>query len=147
MNIIIPLGGKGDRFKQTHANIPKPIIPVFNKPLIFHLIGELYINSNDNVYIIYNNTLDNYNFKEIITNKFSFVKCIPIYHQTAGAAETIYHGLKNINTEGPCVLLDCDTFYTHNILKTIRLSNNKNLVFYTKKSNEKPKYSYISINQ
>jgi beta-phosphoglucomutase len=145
MNIIIPLGGKGDRFKKTHADTPKPLIPVFNRALLLHVIDRLCINSQDNIYIIYYNHLDNYNFKEIISSEYDFIKFIPIYHQTAGAAETIYHGLKHINTTGPCVLLDCDTFYTNNILKSVSNSKNKNLVFYTKKISEKPIYSYISI--
>ena len=32
--IIIPLGGSGQRFKEN-TNIPKALIPVMGKPIIF----------------------------------------------------------------------------------------------------------------
>jgi NDP-sugar pyrophosphorylase family protein len=35
MNIIIPLGGKGDRFKKASYNLPKPLIKIFDKEMIF----------------------------------------------------------------------------------------------------------------
>jgi hypothetical protein len=41
------------------------------------------------------------------------------------------------------LILDCDTFYTQNIIDTFRNSN-ENVVFYVKNKNEEPIYSYIS---
>ena len=33
MNIIIPLGGKGERFKNEYR-LPKPLIKIFDKEMI-----------------------------------------------------------------------------------------------------------------
>ena len=41
MNIIIPLGGKGERFKNKGYEQPKPLIPIFNKPMIFYVLDNL----------------------------------------------------------------------------------------------------------
>ena len=35
MNIIIPLGGKGERFKNEYR-LPKPLIKIFDKEMIFY---------------------------------------------------------------------------------------------------------------
>ena len=37
MNIIIPLGGKGERFKNEGYKLPKPLIKIFDKEIIYNL--------------------------------------------------------------------------------------------------------------
>ena len=54
MNIIIPLGGKGERFQKEGYLDPKPLIKVLNKEIIFYTIDNLCINKDDKVFIIYN---------------------------------------------------------------------------------------------
>ena len=57
MNIIIPLGGKGQRFKDQDYKLPKILIPVLGKEIIFWVIESLKITKNDTITIIYNNEL------------------------------------------------------------------------------------------
>jgi len=148
MNIIIPLGGKGERFYKEGFDKPKPLIKIFNKEMIFYVLDNLTISENDNIFIIYRKDLDNYNFTNIIKSKYSNVYLIPINYQTSGAVETLYVGLniiKDITKNNICTLLDCDTFYTEDILQIVREHTKKNIVFYTKKFNDNPIYSYIEL--
>ena len=46
MIILIPLGGKGERFKKNGYKMPKALINVFGKPIIFWLLDSL-INLNN----------------------------------------------------------------------------------------------------
>jgi beta-phosphoglucomutase-like phosphatase (HAD superfamily)/choline kinase len=148
MNIIIPLGGKGERFYKEGYSQPKPLIKIMNKEMIFWVLDNLIISNEDKIFICYRNDLDTYDFSSIIAEKYPKVICIPINHQTAGAVETISVSLKSIfqlDHHKKCVLLDCDTFYTQDILGFIRNSPD-NMVFYTKKDHTNPIYSYIEIN-
>ena len=150
MNIIIPLGGKGERFLKEGFNKPKPLIDILQKPMIFHVIDRLVIQPNDIIYIIYYTKLNDYNFEQIIKNKYPHINLIPINFQTSGAVETISYGLeyiKSVSSNTQCVILDCDTFYTCDILDKIRTSNFNNIVLFTKKFNENPIYSYIDLDQ
>jgi NDP-sugar pyrophosphorylase family protein len=45
MNIIIPLGGLGTRFKKDY-NVPKPLIYVFNKNIISYVIDKIMTHNN-----------------------------------------------------------------------------------------------------
>ena len=147
MNIIIPLGGKGERFYKEGYFMPKPLIKIMNKEMIFWVLDNLIISNEDKVFICYKNDLDKYNFSSIITEKYPKVICIPINYQTSGAVETISHCLKSIfqlHHHKKFVLLDCDTFYTQDILEVIRNCPD-NMVFYTKKDHKNPIYSYIEI--
>ena len=148
MNIIIPLGGKGERFYKEGYDVPKPLIRIYDKEMIFYVLDNLKIHENDHIYIIYKTELDNYDFTNIIKQKYPAVYFIPISHQTLGAVETIFIGLEYIQKYSPykvCVLLDCDTFYTTDILSVVR-EKQTNLVFYTIRENDPPIYSYIDLN-
>lgn len=148
MNIIIPLGGKGERFAKDGYSNPKPLVDVLNKPMIFWVLDNLNFHIDDKIFIVYSAHLDQHNFTSIVHSKYPQVIFIPINHQTSGAVETVLFGIKTImqmSSHKKCVLLDCDTFYTDDILSVVRNSEHS-MVFYTKKDGEKPIYSYIELN-
>ena len=148
MNIIIPLGGKGERFAKNGYLQPKPLIPIFEKCMIEYVLDNLNILDNNNVFIIYNTNLDNYNFSEYIRKKYPFIHLIKI-NDTSGAVETLYLGINNIlnnhTYHNKCLILDCDTFYTQDIINIFNNSQD-NMVFYTKNYDSKAVYSYIELN-
>lgn len=150
MNIIIPLGGKGERFKNDGYLLPKPLIKVLNKEILFYVIDNINIEKEDRVFIIYNNELDEYNFSEIINKKYPFINLIKLEYQTKGACETIFIGLNEIINKyeynDKTILIDGDTFYTENITKYFR-EIKENAVFYIKNYEIKPIYSYIKLNE
>jgi len=150
MNIIIPIGGVGQRFKDEGYLVPKPLINVLGKPMIYRVIDNLNLSEDDNVYIIYNNQLKEYNFEDLI--KFYFPKkniyFISLDFLTKGAAETVLTGLnelpvKELNKE--FLIMDCDTFYNEDIIRLYKQSSNKNLIYYFKDENPNPIFSYIKV--
>jgi capsule biosynthesis phosphatase len=150
MNVVIPIGGIGQRFKDEGYLMPKPLINVLGKPMIYRVIDNLNLGENDNVYIIYNNQLKEYNFEDLI--KFYFPKkniyFISLDFLTKGAAETVLTGLnelpvKELNKE--FLIMDCDTFYNEDIIGLYKQSSNKNLIYYFKDENPNPIFSYIKV--
>jgi dTDP-glucose pyrophosphorylase len=152
MNIIIPLGGKGERFVKEGYKDPKPLIKVLDKEILFHVIDNLNIKEDDKVFIIYNKDLDKYGFYDIIMKKYYGLNIylIMLEHDTKGAAETILIGLKyiikNYSFHRKTILLDGDTFYISDILQKFR-EIDYNAVFYTINTDEKPVFSYIDFNE
>ena len=148
MNIVILCGGKGERFSKNGYDQPKPLIKVFDICMIEYVIDNLNISNDDNVFIIYNINLDNYQFCDIVNNKYPFINFIKIT-DTKGATESLCIGLSNImknyKFNEKCLILDCDAFYTNNIMDIFRNSNN-NIVYYTKNYESNPIYSYIKLN-
>jgi NDP-sugar pyrophosphorylase family protein len=55
MNIIIPIGGIGQRFKDEGYDVPKPLINVLGKPMIYKVIDNLKIENTDKIHIVYHN--------------------------------------------------------------------------------------------
>jgi len=148
MNIIIPLGGKGERFSKNGYINPKPLIPIFEKCMIEYVLDNLTIKDNDKIFIIYNLNLDNFGFSQYILNKYPFVHLIKI-NDTKGAVETLSLGieyiLNNHTYHDKCLIIDCDTFYTEDIINIFNNSHD-NMVFYTKNYDKNAIYSYIELN-
>jgi HAD superfamily hydrolase (TIGR01509 family) len=147
MNIILPIGGKGERFIKENYIYPKPLISIFDKCMIEYVIDNLKYCQDDKIFIIYNYKLDDFNFNVYIKNKYPFINLIKI-NDTKGAVETldigITHILKNLSYNKKCLILDCDTFYTQDI-RNVFFNSNENMVFYKKDYNNEPIYSYINL--
>lgn len=121
MKYIILCGGIGKRC--NNYSLPKPLNLIQGRHMIEYIIEN--IPSND-IYIIYNIFLNDYNFREIVINKFKskniHFSCVE--YLTRGAVETAYIGLKqlNINTDENIVFIDNDNLHTINEIK--KFNNN-----------------------
>ena len=150
MNIIIPIGGVGQRFKDEGYDLPKPLISALGKPMIYHVIGSLYLEPTDTIHIVYHNHLKEFNFETLI--KFYFpkinIKFISLDYLTKGAAETVLRGLETFTEEelnDNVLLLDCDTFYNDDIVAGYKSAPTKNAIFYFNSTDSNPIYSYINL--
>lgn len=151
INIVIPLGGFGQRFRDAGYVYPKPLIKVFGKEILFWLMDSFNLDTIDNVIIPYNKELSKYNFEDIVRQRYSKLKIIfyqlPV--QTNGAVDTLKillqtnsHLLDNIY---PVMCIDGDNFYKCDIISMLSSSSSKNALFYHVNTQSNPIYSYISI--
>jgi capsule biosynthesis phosphatase len=139
MKYILLCGGIGKRFNQY--SLPKPLNYINGKHLIEYLIDSIPSNT---IYIIYNSILDNYNFKEIIINKFKFKTFLfkSLDFLTRGAVESGLIGIQNFDLDDePIVFIDND-----NIHNFPDLSNIKSHFICYGNDYIKTNYSFISIN-
>jgi len=151
MIILIPLGGKGIRFKNNNYNKPKALIEIENKAIIYWLLDNIKINNIDFIYIpyLYSEYLD-YNFEELLINrypnfKFKFLK---LHYDTLGASHTIKIALNQLIleeiTDCPIISIDADNFYTTDIIERW---NGENMIFTFEDFNlNEKKFSYIIKN-
>jgi dTDP-glucose pyrophosphorylase len=145
MNILIPLGGIGNRFQIDGYIQPKPLINILGKEMISWVINNLKIQKNDNIIIVYNKDLNKWDFSSFINNKYENIILIELDINTQGAAQTVLYGLNQLSRtelEKPFMLLDGDTFYVDDIISIFR-KNKNNMVFSFIDKQDKPLYSYI----
>lgn len=149
MNIIIPIGGKGERFINSGYKLPKPLIKVLDKTIIEYLLDNLYPSVDDDVYIYYHHSLDEFGFSEFIHNKYPHIIMIRINIQTKGASETLLVGSEMIQFRySNTMVLDCDTFYEEDVVSLYRKNIHKNVVFFREVEDDTPPiYSYIDIKE
>ena len=159
MIILIPIGGTGQRFKKEGYTLPKALIKVNGKEIIFHLIDNLKIsNKISYIYIPYNIEYTKYDFEHLLERRYPNYKFkfMILEEQTRGAAETIYKALQNLYSsqikypvnpiqmkemfDKPILCLDSDNFYTNDI---INLWNGENIVFTFLSKDTNPIFSYL----
>lgn len=144
MIIFLPIGGIGKRFKENGYTKPKTLINIYGKPIISYILENINFNKIEYIYIIYNNEYENYNFEDFLKFKYPNInfKFHCLESNTNGAAETINIGIKNLNENRdiPVLCMDCDNFYTCDIISQW---NGDNCVFTFKDENSIPIYSYV----
>ena len=147
MIVVIPLGGIGKRFADFGYSMPKPLIKVFGKEIIFWVLSSLKITKKDKLFIIYHRNLELFNFEKIILEKFQNVRLFKLPIDTHGPVETINIFLKFLekNYDNEKILLnDGDLFYDYNILPRLKKTNHSALIYFITKKKD-PIYSYITF--
>ena len=148
MIIIIPIGGIGQRFKENGYKKPKALINIYGKSIISYLLDNLNTDNIDYMFIPYNKEYKHHRFEELMSKNYPEInfRFFCLENDTRGAAETINIGLNNLNEERdvPVLCLDCDNFYTCDIISQW---NGENCVFSFEDKNENPIYSYIKMNE
>lgn len=150
MNVIVPLGGKGERFARAGFNTAKPLIPVFGMPIISHVLQHLNLQPQDTCFVACLNMADLQDHLRRQAN----VHIVTLETQTSGAAETVLLCLEKLEATGkidmakPTVVCDGDTFYTVPVLEYLRpVLQTTNAVLCTKRPTEPPIYSYVSVDE
>jgi capsule biosynthesis phosphatase len=149
--IIIPLGGLGNRFKNAGYNLPKPLINVMGKPIIYWLLENLDLSDIEYVYIPYNKELKKYRFEDLLVKDFKNMrfKFFCLENNTRGAAETIKISLEYLkatklldNDDKHVMCIDNDNFFTENIAK---YWDGNNLVLSFHDDFNEPIFSYVKL--
>jgi dTDP-glucose pyrophosphorylase len=148
MFIIIPLGGKGERFKKEKYILPKALIPIFGKPILYYLLDNLDLKNIDFVYIPYHKDYQPYNLEGKLIQDYPYIvfKFYKLEFDTEGAAHTLNLALKQLKIKDqPILSLDCDNFFINNNI--VQKWNGENKLICILDTDTNPIYSYLNINE
>jgi len=123
IHVVVPMAGLGSRFKQAGYSIPKPFIPVFDKPMIQWVIdtmkvrkevyGEIIAETPWDLkfhFIVQQAHLDEYNFNDLCKSSGIDYTITPITSLTEGAACSVLLAKEYINNNEPLVTVNSDQF-------------------------------------
>ena len=85
LNIIIPMAGEGSRFKKAGYTFPKPLIEVWQKPMIQLVIESLGLKGNY-IFLVRKEHLEKYNLKSLLNVIAPRCKIVTVDQITQGAA-------------------------------------------------------------
>jgi dTDP-glucose pyrophosphorylase len=103
MNIVIPMAGRGERFSSAGYTLPKPLIPIQEKPMIQVAVESIGQDGNY-IFIIQNNDTIYNTLKSVYPNS----QIIQIDYITDGPASTCLLAKKYINNNDPLLIFNCD---------------------------------------
>ncbi|CAG9462708.1 unnamed protein product [Pedinophyceae sp. YPF-701] len=152
MNIIIPMGGIGNRFRSDGYRFPKPLVNVLGRAMLYWLLDHLSLVDGDVVYYAIDCVIEHdFQLYDRLKKEYPNVElvCVPLNFQTRGAAETLSVVLSGIPPERrslKTICLDCDTIYFEDILSKFRaMDQSLNATFYFKDEQDRPLFSYIKM--
>ena len=146
MDIIIPLGGIGKRFRDGGYAQPKPFIDVLGRPIISYILDYIRARmvDEDELYVVKRGDLGDFDFGPRVN-----VMNLPKGLHTRGAAETVHIALQEIpRGDRPVLLIDGDTFYKDvDILDMIRSRKRESSLVCIRDDSQEPCFSYSRISQ
>lgn len=148
---IITAAGRGRRTREI-SNLPKPIIPVANKPMMYWALKSLPLDIANRIILLYRDerivnvaydVLRNLGYNDFfIQEKFEHVR---VDRDTDGQAETVIYAKEYLKNE-PIVIYNIDTYFESYYIKSklLTFTNFYDGIIGGFKSKE-PIYSYIKI--
>ncbi len=111
ISLLIPAAGKGSRFSDIGIDIPKPLIPIWEIPMLLWVIANFPLQSQDRVIVLsqsshavptkLNDFLKNVNFA---------VEFVEIDYWTDGPAHSLEILLSNVAPDTPVICANSDQF-------------------------------------
>jgi NDP-sugar pyrophosphorylase family protein len=111
LNIVIPMAGKGSRFSEAGYLDPKPLIPVFGRPMIQVVLDNLKPSQEHRFILICQKShLHTYGLEDFIHINFPGSITIGVDRLTEGAACSVLLAREYINTMDPLMIANCDQY-------------------------------------
>jgi NDP-sugar pyrophosphorylase family protein len=110
INVVIPMSGNGSRFSIKGYIKPKPLIDVFDTPMITSVIKNIGFDANY-IFIVKKEHVEKYNVDSILKSIVPDCKIIEISETTEGAACTVLLAKKFlIENNYPLLISNCDQY-------------------------------------
>lgn len=102
LNLVIPMAGKGQRFKDAGFTTPKPLIPINGTPMIYR-VAENFTPSIEHRKLFILRKDANYEVPG---------GALKLDHETEGAVSTMLEAEHLIGREDPMIIANCDQLIT-----------------------------------
>ena len=111
LNIVVPMAGRGSRFSKAGYDLPKPLLPVHDKPMIAFVIENLRPQTEHRfIFLCQREHLDAYDLAATLIAASPGALVIPLDGVTEGAACTVLLAEQFIDNDAPLMIANCDQY-------------------------------------
>lgn len=111
INIVVPMAGRGSRFSKAGYTLPKPLIPVFGRPMIEVVIENLRpASAHRFIFVCQKEHLQEFDLEPVLCSAGVNTVIVPIEYVTEGAACTVLLAEQYINNDQPLMIANCDQY-------------------------------------
>jgi NDP-sugar pyrophosphorylase family protein len=111
LQLLIPAAGKGSRFADAGFDLPKPLIPIWEIPMLIWVISNFPLSTGDQIRVL---CQKNHNipgalseYRKRLPNKIDFIE---IDYWTEGPAHSLELLLEGIHDSSPVVCANSDQY-------------------------------------
>lgn len=108
--LVMPMAGRGSRFRQGGRATPKPLIDLAGRPFFAWAVDSVTRSAavRELVFVVLVEHVDAFGIDARIREHYPEARVVAIPEVTAGAAETAAVGVAALETPGPFAVNDCD---------------------------------------
>lgn len=108
--MVMPMAGRGSRFSKLGFDLPKPLIPLHGRPFFWWATESLRRQTplRELIFVVLQEHCEQFSIDARVREFYPEARIVAIPEVTAGAAETAMVGLRELVSEGPVAINDCD---------------------------------------
>ena len=112
IQVVVPMAGEGSRFRVAGYTVPKPFIPVFEKPMIQWVIDNVKSDSFDIEFLLLcrKSHIQAYDAGSVFDSLGITYRILPVETLTEGAACTVLLAKEFLRKEDPLVIVNSDQY-------------------------------------
>lgn len=113
IHLIMPMGGKGSRFKNKGFDFPKPLIQIHERPFFYWAVQSIvkFVDVEDITFVVLKEHVEKYHIDIEIRKYYPESKICVIPEVLNGAVLTCLEGIKDIKDDMPVLFNDCDHLF------------------------------------
>lgn len=142
-NVLIPMAGLGSRFAEKGYGTPKPLIKIFGRPMIQHVIDSLDIDGNY-IFIVQKEHRIKYHLDDVLDEMAPGCSIVEVDGLTDGAARTTLFAKELINNNKPLVIANSDQVVVWSSSDFQALLSHADGALAVFKASD-PKWSYVKL--
>jgi NDP-sugar pyrophosphorylase family protein len=151
--LILPMAGHGSRFSEVGYKLPKPFLPVQNKPMFEQAIDCLP-KTDKAVFISLEEHISKYDIHKVLKDKYDSYQVISVPNVTSGQASTCQIGIisAGVDSDTPITISACDNgvYYDSHKYKTLLDDPTIDVIVWSFRNNQASKvnphmYSWLDV--
>ncbi len=121
MKIVMPMAGRGSRFKEVGYDEPKPVIDILGKPMIQWALDCIDYRPQDVIFICLEDHVRDHHIDDRLRGLFSDeITVLTTDGVTEGAACTVLLAKELIDNDDECIVYNSDQFFRSSLTEAIR---------------------------
>jgi dTDP-glucose pyrophosphorylase len=141
------MAGLGSRFSRAGYREPKPLIPIFDRPMIEHVIANLRPSRPHRfVFVVQREHLDAHGLGEVLRQAAGDAHVVALDGVTEGAACTVLTARERLDPKLPLMIANCDQWLDMSVDDYLAASDRPNtdgLIMTMPADN--PKWSFVKV--
>lgn len=149
VQVIVPMAGRGSRFKEVGYQTSKPMLPIGQFPMFLTVLANIFDERLLSVTIVKQRSADlEVDLEALFANLKVKLNIVELDGFTDGAATTVEQGLHGLNPDLPVVIVNSDQYVAGELTSFYDslVSNDYSGVILAMNDND-PKWSYIRLNE
>lgn len=111
LQVVMPMAGRGQRYRDAGYKVPKPLILVDGKPMFLRALDSIKDVDFDLYLIIREDTDLEYDLGTQIKKSYPSATVKVLDFETRGATESVMSIGNKLDFNAPLLILDCDLFF------------------------------------